>query len=367
MFSTAFGSSARGFIGGAVITASISYAILHRQTPDKPVTGHVPEKFPFGEPKDMRRTLHYSGHTVYYDFAKKQPLWVSQVLTKESLKGKANRRQSKFRRDGQIPEAFSADNADYVSSGWSRGHMAAAADFKHSQEAMDDTFFLTNIVPQDGDNNSGFWNRLEMYCRDLTKKFDVVYIITGPIYHVNMDDDHVNKDDDHVNKNDDHVNMARNYVKYEVIGNNNVPVPTHLYKVIVAFDEGESKRAMGAFIVPNRPISKEEINLAKYQVGRDHLQLLTGFDFLPELAADKTCDLCTAKGDSCLLKNWKDVEIYFAKRNLQFAASQQDIDAVTKLLKKKNIKVDNNMRALIKSKQIEMNENEAPIKGIAQS
>ena len=35
---------------------------------------------------------------------------------------------------------------------------------------MDDTFLLSNIVPQDVDNNGDFWNRLEIYCRDLTKK-----------------------------------------------------------------------------------------------------------------------------------------------------------------------------------------------------
>ena len=35
---------------------------------------------------------------------------------------------------------------------------------------MDDTFLLSNVVPQDVDNNGDFWNRLEIYCRDLTKK-----------------------------------------------------------------------------------------------------------------------------------------------------------------------------------------------------
>lgn len=50
---------------------------------------------------------------------------------------------------------------------------------------MDDTFYLTNIVPQDGDNNSGFWNRFEMYCRDLSKEYSKVHVITGPLYQSN--------------------------------------------------------------------------------------------------------------------------------------------------------------------------------------
>lgn len=50
---------------------------------------------------------------------------------------------------------------------------------------MDDTFYLSNIVPQNIDNNSGFWNRLETYCRDLTEQFDKVHVISGPLYQVN--------------------------------------------------------------------------------------------------------------------------------------------------------------------------------------
>lgn len=46
---------------------------------------------------------------------------------------------------------------------------------------MDDTFYLSNIVPQDIDNNAGFWNRFEMYCRDLAKRFDRVQVVSGPM------------------------------------------------------------------------------------------------------------------------------------------------------------------------------------------
>jgi len=52
---------------------------------------------------------------------------------------------------------------------------------------MDDTFLLTNIVPQDFDNNSGFWNRFETHCRDLTKTNDEVHVITGPLYKYNQE------------------------------------------------------------------------------------------------------------------------------------------------------------------------------------
>ncbi len=44
-------------------------------------------------------------------------------------------------------------NSDYRRSGWSRGHMAAAGNYKHCQKSMNDTFYLTNVVPQNMDNN----------------------------------------------------------------------------------------------------------------------------------------------------------------------------------------------------------------------
>ena len=34
--------------------------------------------------------------------------------------------------------------------------MTPAGDCKHDQDAMDDSHYLTNILPQDFDNNSGY-------------------------------------------------------------------------------------------------------------------------------------------------------------------------------------------------------------------
>ncbi len=42
--------------------------------------------------------------------------------------------------------------------------------------------FNTFFHLQDFDNNGDFWNRLEIYCRDLTKKFEDVHVISGPMW-----------------------------------------------------------------------------------------------------------------------------------------------------------------------------------------
>lgn len=52
---------------------------------------------------------------------------------------------------------FRADNNDFKAAGrgWSRGHMAPAGNMKFSQDAMDQSFLLSNILPQNYENNAG--------------------------------------------------------------------------------------------------------------------------------------------------------------------------------------------------------------------
>ena len=46
---------------------------------------------------------------------------------------------------------------------------------------------------------------------------------------------------------------GKKYVRFEVIGQNNVAVPTHFFKVIFV----ESEKEAEAYILPNEPIPKE--------------------------------------------------------------------------------------------------------------
>ena len=51
--------------------------------------------------------------------------------------------------------------------------MVPAADCKHSQVSMDESFFLTNVVPQDIDNNGGY-----MVCELVVQE---PYSISSPL------------------------------------------------------------------------------------------------------------------------------------------------------------------------------------------
>uniref|UniRef100_A0A8C6XSP7 Nuclease EXOG, mitochondrial n=1 Tax=Naja naja TaxID=35670 RepID=A0A8C6XSP7_NAJNA len=178
----------------------------------------------------------------------------------------ADRKKCKFKADPNIPSMFSAENEDYIGSGWSRGHMAPAGDNKHSPEAMAETFYLSNIVPQNYENNAGFWNRVEMYCRELTERFEDVWIVSGPLMLPQLEED------------------GKKKVIYQVIGKDEVAVPSHLYKVILArrSEVLQDPLLLGAFVVPNRPIGFDH-QLQEFQVGIEDLEKMSGLVFFPEV------------------------------------------------------------------------------------
>jgi len=81
----------------------------------------------YGLPQRSADYLRYKNHILCYDQAKKTPRWVLEHLTRDKVKGEANRIHSAFKPDLNIPAVFQSSNDDYWDSGWSRGHMAPAS------------------------------------------------------------------------------------------------------------------------------------------------------------------------------------------------------------------------------------------------
>lgn len=129
--------------------------------------------------------IEYNGYTVSYDEAARIPAWVAYELTAEEANGTIGRSGKNFRPDDKA-KVVQADNYDYRSSGWSRGHMAPAGDFKWDERAMWDTFYYTNCCPQDEKLNNGSWNILENKVRTYARQFGCVFVVTGPIVGQNL-------------------------------------------------------------------------------------------------------------------------------------------------------------------------------------
>ena len=79
-------------------------------------------------------------------------------------------------------ETGSAELDDYRRSGYDRGHLAPAADMAFDNLAMSESFYMSNMSPQNSKLNRGLWARLENRIRDWVRRGDGdAYVITAPI------------------------------------------------------------------------------------------------------------------------------------------------------------------------------------------
>jgi endonuclease G len=116
---------------------------------------------------------------VAYDEARSRPVFVSERLRRGTPVGQIDRINA-FRQDSRVVD--SPANADYVKSGYDRGHLAASGNASTRAEQRA-TFLLTNMTPQVPTLNRRAWLLLENKVREIfyVSKTDL-YVINVPIY-----------------------------------------------------------------------------------------------------------------------------------------------------------------------------------------
>lgn len=192
--------------------------------------------------------IKHNFFTLSYSEAHEQAEWVAYELSKSDL-SRNDFKRPYFIEDKKV-KTKSADWRNYKNSGYDRGHLVPAGDRRISVEAYNETFFTSNISPQDREFNAGIWNRLEQKVRYWADKYDGVYVVTGGVLTGNM----------------------------KTIGDENVSVPNEFYKIVVDVTDGNYKAI--AFIIPNRPSSQ---SFYEYVVSIDEIEAKTGIDFFPNL------------------------------------------------------------------------------------
>ncbi|XP_023388758.1 endonuclease G, mitochondrial isoform X2 [Pteropus vampyrus] len=115
--------------------------------PGAPVGGGPGELAKYGLP-GLAQLKSRESYVLCYDPRTRGALWVVEQLRPERLRGDGDRSSCDFREDDSVHAYHRATNADYRGSGFDRGHLAAAANHRWSQKAMDDTFYLSNVAPQ---------------------------------------------------------------------------------------------------------------------------------------------------------------------------------------------------------------------------
>jgi endonuclease G len=198
------------------------------------------------------------GYQLAYDGRTRNAYWVYEYLTAESLKGETDRDHFQFKADRELPKALQTSNSDYEGSGFDKGHLCPAADQRANHEAMADTFYLSNISPQTPQFNRGYWQKLEKSVRELTSKYEALRVFTLPLFLP-------------------HEKQGRRYVTYEVIGKNNIAVPTHFCKVIFA-EKSNGKTEVFAYVLPNKSIPSDT-PLSKFSTTLEKVEQLSGVMF----------------------------------------------------------------------------------------
>ena len=185
--------------------------------------------------KKRSQLIRHKGYVVSYNSQTKQPNWVAWTLTPERFEEVAGR-SDKF-----LPEA---------------------ADNKWDKQAMQESFYMTNICPQNHNLNGGDWKELEEACRDWTMEYGQLYVVGGPVFEG---------------------------VPHKHIGDSRVAVPDAFFKVVLCLSPS---KAIG-FVFANKAGSRP---LRTYACTVDEVEQLTGIDFFPALpdsleqAVEATCD-----------------------------------------------------------------------------
>lgn len=205
-------------------------------------------------------------YLLSYSEPHEQAEWVAYTLEKEHLTYD-DRKRPYFIEDPKV-KSKSADWRNYKGSGYDRGHLCPAGDRRFSEYAYNETFYTSNISPQNKEFNAGVWNRLEMQVRKWCKRYGTLTIITGGVLSNDLNE----------------------------IGPEDVDVPNAFYKVVIREDENAIK--VLAFLVPHYESNKP---LSSFLVSVDELEAVTNLDFFEKLE-DKTQNEIEGK---VIQKGWR--------------------------------------------------------------
>jgi endonuclease G len=216
--------------------------------------GACEDLFAFGEPQSSHKILLCrKAYAVIYNESCKSPYLVSEKLDRLHIGGFEKRASFKQDPDLKSDRATLLDYKGRKKLGIDIGHLAPAGDFSTDNEAMAESFYLSNTVPQADKMNRGIWKMLEMRVRALAFKFGEVYVMTGVVY-----------------------DSSR------MIGSG-VCVPTHLYKIIVSPKMSEGI----AYMIPNtNDVAK--MKATEFTTSIHEIEKIASIDFLPKVPKESS-------------------------------------------------------------------------------
>ena len=197
-------------------------------------------------------------------------LWVAYPLNKELIG--SGSRTDQWGLDPNLPREKQPVLFDPYRGGYQRGHQLPSAD-RYNKAANIQTFYGTNMTPQNGGLNGGVWASLEGRVREWSYKFDTLYVVTG-------------------------CTVAGSKSKAYDNDNKAVTVPTGYFKALLGYTRsggfGITPQTGGytgiGFYMPHNGYPSQYMDSA---MTLDELEEKTGFDFfvnLPEQISEKLAE-----------------------------------------------------------------------------
>lgn len=126
--------------------------------------------------------LKHQNYTSHFSKSKKYPVMV-QWETTSAMVGCPTplKRKDNFKPDPQLPTETNI-GADYVKSGYDRGHVMPAADnLCQTTSIQDECFYFSNMIPQTHRLNAGDWKSLETATRNWAMISAKVRVWSGAV------------------------------------------------------------------------------------------------------------------------------------------------------------------------------------------
>jgi endonuclease G len=247
-------------------------------------------------PQDASRIVFHEKFAACVDARTRNPRWVMERISRQSLKGSASRQGANFKVDPALADPrFGSRPRDFVNTGLDRGHMSPAANHYNSDTAMAESFLLSNVSPQVGVGfNRGYWAGFEAFVRGLAHSTTRdVYVVTGPLFlpvqrqGATVADGargaHGVQGAREVGAEQPSAMHTDWVLHHGVIGTppRMVSVPTHFFKVIL-LEADDGTLCVGAFVLPNEPIDPDT-PLSQFIADIDGVECAAGLRIFPGL------------------------------------------------------------------------------------
>jgi len=212
------------------------------------------QKYELPAPVPREQLIEHSMFTLSYNEGYELSSFVAWQITPEQAKATGTFKE-KYTGDPKVTTGTS-EVKDYRNSGFILAQIAPPEDMFTSPDAVEETFLMSNVVPQKPAFNKYIWKVSENLIREWAKEGHTLYVIAGPVF---------------------------TDAPFGTFGDNKVSIVVRYFKAVL---DVHGERAIG-FIYRNNMSSGTPKSFA---VSVDELEKITGMDFfvaLPDALEEK--------------------------------------------------------------------------------